>query len=79
MAVTMVIGINTQINVSPFAPAQTMSSLLAVNFGEVGAGLEMSSLVEVALILLMMSLIFNLVARYLVVGKAARGAAGAGA
>jgi phosphate transport system permease protein len=77
MAVTMVIGINTQINVSPFAPAQTMSSLLAVNFGEVGAGLEMSSLVEVALILLVMSLIFNLVARYLVVGKNARGAVGA--
>jgi len=77
MAVTMVIGINTQINPSPFAPAQTMSSLLAVNFGEVGSGLEMSSLVEVALILLIMSLLFNLIARYLVVGKGARGAAGA--
>jgi phosphate transport system permease protein len=76
MAVTMVIGINTQVNLSPFAPAQTMSSLLAVNFGEVGAGLEMSSLVEVALILLLMSLVFNLLARYLVVGKTARGAAG---
>lgn len=79
MAVTMVIGINTQINFSPFAPAQTMSSLLAVNFGEVGAGLEMSSLVEVALILLGMSLVFNLIARWLVVGKTARGTAGAGA
>jgi phosphate transport system permease protein len=77
MAITMVIGINTQISPSPFAPAQTMSSLLAVNFGEVGAGLEMSALVEVALILLVMSLVFNLLARYLVVGKNARGAAGA--
>ncbi len=77
MAVTMVIGISTQINVSPFQPAQTMSSLLAVNFGEVGAGLELSALVEVALILLVMSLLFNLIARYLVVGKTSRGAAGA--
>ncbi len=77
MAVTMVIGINTQIKPSPFAAAQTMSSLLAVNFGEVGAGLEMSSLVQVALILLLMSLVFNLTARYLVVGKTARGGASA--
>jgi phosphate transport system permease protein len=69
MAVTMVIGITTQIHPSPFAPAQTMSSLLAVSFGEVSDELEASSLVEVALILLLMSLIFNVVARYLVVGK----------
>jgi phosphate transport system permease protein len=77
MAVTMVIGITTQIKVSPFQPAQTMSSLLAINFGEVTEGLEKSALVEVALILLVMSLLFNLVARYLVVGKTARAAAGA--
>jgi phosphate transport system permease protein len=77
MAVTMVIGITTQIQASPFQPAQTMSSLLAVNFGEVTGGLEMSALVEVALILLAMSLLFNLIARYLVVGNSARGAAGA--
>ncbi len=76
MAVTMVIGIHTQIDLSPFAPAQTMSSLLAVNFGEVGVGLEMSSLVEVALILLVMSLVFNLLARWLVIGKTARRATG---
>jgi phosphate transport system permease protein len=77
MAVTMVIGISTQINVSPFQPAQTMSSLLAVHFSEATDGLEKSALVEVALILLVMSLLFNLVARYLVVGKTSRTAAGA--
>jgi phosphate transport system permease protein len=75
MAVTMVIGITTQAHPSLFAPAQTMSSLLAVSFGEVTPGLERASLVQVALILLLMSLLFNLVARYLVVGKDARGAA----
>ncbi len=69
MAVTMVIGITTQIRFSLFDPAQTMSSLLAVSFGEVSQDLEKSSLVEVALILLLMSLLFNLVARYLVLGR----------
>ena len=34
MAVTMVIGNNNQIAASPFAPAQTMSSLLANEFAE---------------------------------------------
>jgi phosphate transport system permease protein len=66
IAVTMVIGITTQIRPSLFAPAQTMASLLAVSFGEVSHDLEKSSLVEVALILLLMSLLFNLAARYLV-------------
>jgi phosphate transport system permease protein len=75
MAVAMVIGINTQIRPSLFAPAQTMSSLLAVSFGEVSEEVERSSLVQVALILLVMSLLFNVVARYLVVGKAIRPAA----
>jgi phosphate transport system permease protein len=77
MAVAMVIGINTQIKASLFAPAQTMSSLLAVSFGEVSEEVERSSLVQVALVLLGMSLLFNIVARYLVVGKAIRPAAAA--
>src|SRR5262249_21357956 len=34
MAITMVIGNNNQIRPSPFAPAQTMSSLLANEFAE---------------------------------------------
>jgi len=77
MAVTMVIGITTQIKSSPFAAAQTMSSLLAVSFGEANDEVEKASLVQVALILLVMSLLFNVIARYLVVGKATRAAASA--
>ncbi len=69
MAVTMVIGNASQVNASVFAPAQTMSSLLANEFGEAGAGLHTAALSEVALILLLMSLIFNVVARWLVVGR----------
>jgi phosphate transport system permease protein len=69
MAVTMVIGNVTRINASPLAPAQTMSSLLANEFAEAQPGLHVSALLQVALILLVMSLAFNIVARQLVVGK----------
>jgi phosphate transport system permease protein len=69
MAVTMVIGNVNQIVASPLAPAQTMASLLANQFAEADAGLHRSALLQVALILLVMSLAFNVVARMLVVGK----------
>jgi phosphate transport system permease protein len=75
MAVTMVIGNNFQIEPSPFAPAQTMSSLLANEFAEASAELHRSALIAVALVLLVMSLLFNVVARYLVVGKNSQTAA----
>lgn len=68
MAVTMVIGNNSQISPSPFAPAQTMASVLANEFAEASEGLHRSALLYVALILLTMSLIFNIIARRLVVG-----------
>jgi phosphate transport system permease protein len=68
MAVTMVIGNANKIDSSPFAPAQTMSSLLANEFAEASSDLHTAALVEVALILLVMSLGFSLVARWLVVG-----------
>ncbi len=77
MAVAMVIGNNNQIVPSPFAPAQTMSSLLANEFAEAGKGLHESALVQVALVLLVMSLAFNVLARWLVVGKGSRTAASA--
>jgi phosphate transport system permease protein len=72
MAVTMVIGNAMKIDTSLFAPAQTMSSLLANEFAEASTELHRSALTEVALILLVMSLAFSLVARWLVVGKGAR-------
>jgi phosphate transport system permease protein len=71
----MVIGNNSQIRASLFAPAQTMSSLLANEFAEASTDLHRAALCEVALILLVMSLVFNIGARYLVVGKGSRTAA----
>ena len=75
MAVTMVIGNNNQVHRSIFAPAQTMSSLLANEFAEASTDLHRAALAEVALILLVMSLLFNIVARWLVVGRNAQTAA----
>jgi phosphate transport system permease protein len=77
MAVAMVIGNNNQIVPSPFAPAQTMSSLLANEFAEASTPLHMSALLQVALVLLVMSLVFNILAKWLVVGKGSRTAASA--
>ncbi|HEX4793972.1 MAG TPA: phosphate ABC transporter permease subunit PstC [Humisphaera sp.] len=77
MAIAMVIGNINQIRSSPFAAAQTMSSLLANEFSEASSDLHRAALLEVALILLVMSLLFNIAARYLVVGRGgARAAAG---
>lgn len=72
MAVAMVVGNNNQIVPSPFAAAQTMSSLLANEFAEASGPLHMAALLQVALVLLLMSLMFNTVARWLVVGKSAK-------
>jgi phosphate transport system permease protein len=75
MAITMVIGNSNRIDASLFAPAQTMSSLLANEFAEASGALHRAALTEVALILLLMSLMLNVVARWLVVGASARTAA----
>ncbi len=75
MAITMVIGNNNRISTSIFAPAQTMASLLANEFAEASTDLHRSALAEVALILLLMSLLFNVTARWLVVGGNSRTAA----
>jgi phosphate transport system permease protein len=75
MAVTMVIGNNTHIRPSLFAPAQTMSSLLANEFAEANSDIHRAALAEVALTLLIMSLLFNIAARWLVVGAHANTAA----
>jgi phosphate transport system permease protein len=73
MAVAMVIGDSFSINSSWFAPGRTMASVLANEFGEADTEMYRGALVEVALILLVMSLIFNIVARRLVVGRANTG------
>jgi phosphate transport system permease protein len=71
MAITLVIGNSNHIVLSPIAPAQTMASLVATEFADASLDIHRAALCEVALVLLAISLIFNVAARWLVVGKSA--------
>jgi phosphate transport system permease protein len=65
MAVTMVIGNADNISLSLFSSGTTIASKIASQFGE-SSGLALGSLVELALILLAVSLLVNVIARLLV-------------
>ena len=73
MAVTMIIGNRPEISASIFAPAYTIASVIANEFAEVTAGLHMAALIELAFILLVITLLLNLLARLLVQKTGARG------
>jgi phosphate transport system permease protein len=66
MAVTMVIGNTDRIPSSLFDQAQTIASKIATSFNEASPGLQVSSLITLALILLVMTILLNVVARLLV-------------
>jgi phosphate transport system permease protein len=66
MAVTMVIGNRPDIDISLFAPAYTMAAVIANEFAEASADLYMSVLIEIGLVLFVMTLVLNAVARLLV-------------
>ncbi len=65
IAVTMVIGNANEINGSLFGPGQTLSSVLAQNIRE-AFGLQYSALIELALVLLLVTLVTNVFARVMV-------------
>lgn len=66
MAVTMVIGNSIEGSASLLRPGYTMSSLIANEFAEAVSELHSQALIEIALILFVMTLILNLIARLLV-------------
>ena len=66
MAVTMVIGNTPQISLSLLAPGYTMPSVIANEFAETTSKLHASALMEVGLILLVVTLIINALARLLI-------------
>ena len=66
MAVTMVIGNRHAIPSSLLDPAYTMSALLANEFAEASSDTHLSSLMAVAGLLLLVTLIVNVLARWLV-------------
>jgi len=65
MAVTMIIGNSNNFSWSIFAPSYTISSMLANQFGEAD-GIQVSSLMYAALILMVLTLIVNVFAQWIV-------------
>jgi phosphate transport system permease protein len=66
MAVTMVIGNRPEISFSLFDPGYTMASVLANEFTEATSDLYISSLIEIALLLFVITIILNAIARFIV-------------
>lgn len=65
MAVTMLIGNSNDINLSLLAPANTISSLLANQFGE-ASGLQVAALMYAGLVLFLITLLVNVLAELIV-------------
>jgi phosphate transport system permease protein len=65
MAVTMIIGNSTSFSWSLLAPGNTISSMLANQFGEAD-GLQVSALMYAALVLMLLTLVVNLLAQQVV-------------
>jgi ABC-type phosphate transport system permease subunit len=65
MAVTMLIGNKTDINFSPFAMGNSIASVIANEFTEATYDLYLSALTELGLLLLLVSIIVNSTARFM--------------
>ncbi len=67
MAVTMVIGNSSQeISASLFTPGYTIASAIANQFAEADSEMYFSAIVELGLVLLLVSALFNILARVMV-------------
>jgi phosphate transport system permease protein len=66
IAVALVIGAVTQINVNLFNPGYTLAGIIANNYQGASSGIELSSLIYCALILLVFSILVNLFAQFIV-------------
>ncbi|HMA23175.1 MAG TPA: ABC transporter permease subunit, partial [Gemmatimonadaceae bacterium] len=66
MAVTMVIGNRHEISASLFAPGYTMASMIANEFSEATNDLHVSALMAVGAVLFVITIIVNIIARWLV-------------
>jgi len=75
MAVTMVIGNRAEISASLFAPSYTMASVIANEFAEATDRLHLAALAEMGLLLFVVTVLLNIVARVLVsrVGRTPEG------
>ena len=74
MAVTMVIGNDPKISSSLFAPGATIAAAIANEFTEATGDLYVSALIELGLVLFLLTIVLNGLARLLVLRTQPRGA-----
>lgn len=65
MAATMIIGNSNNVNISLFAPGNTIASLMANQFAE-ASGLQVSALMYAGMVLFVLTLLVNILAQWIV-------------
>ena len=75
MAVTMVIGNGFEITPSLFSPGYTIAAILANEFTEATGNLYLSALVGLGLVLFLLTIVINALARLLILATTRRGSA----
>ena len=75
MAVTMVIGNSPTIKASLFAPGYTIAAVIANEFSEATGKIYVSTLVELGLVLFLITIIVNGLARLMVIATSRKGTA----
>jgi len=75
MAVTMVIGNDPKIHASLLAPGYSIAAVIANEFTEATADLHLSALIELGLVLFLLTILLNGVARLLILATPRRGTA----
>ncbi len=75
MAVTMVIGNDPRISASLFAPGYTIAAVIANEFTEATGALYLQSLIELGLVLFLVTIIINALARVLILVTTRQGTA----
>jgi phosphate transport system permease protein len=75
MAVTMVIGNTPAISASLFAPGTTIAATIANEFAEASGDVYLSSLIYLALVLFMLTIVINGLARILILATTKKGSA----
>jgi phosphate transport system permease protein len=75
MAVTMVIGNDPSIHASLLAPGYSIAAIVANEFTEATADLHLSALVELGLVLFLLTIVINGLARVFILATTSRGTA----
>jgi len=74
MAVTMVIGNDPKINASLFAPAYSIAAVIANEFTEATGDLYLQALIELGLVLFLLTILINGLARLVIIMTTQKGA-----